>query len=344
MTRSKEAHAIEVEDKWYNDWVEKNVPDMEGKVAVITGSNSGIGFWAASALAGKGCTVVLACRTEEKAEAAKKEILEKFPDAKIDFIPLDNMDFASVRAFAETFHEKYDRLDVLANNAGVMALPLKESKDGYDIQIQTNHLSHFLLTSLLWEKLVSTEGQGRVIQVSSASHKLGNPRFDRNKLKTGSYNFGNGLLWNFFMPVVFKFKPKGNWLRYGVSKLCNVLFFRELERKIKEKDLESKVISVACHPGVSTTGLQGAAGDSMPQSFLEMNKDNIQSAADGSLPLLMACAGKHVANGDYLGPSGKDEYSGPPTKVQTAKNGQDVKMAKELWEFSEEAVGSKFTI
>jgi NAD(P)-dependent dehydrogenase (short-subunit alcohol dehydrogenase family) len=137
MTRSGEsAHGVTVENQWYDEWIKEKIPDISDKVAVITGSNSGTGFWAANALASKGCTVVLACRNESKANAARDEILERFPEAKIDCIVLDNMDLSTVRSFAETFNSKYDRLDYLLNNAGIMAQALIKSKDGFDIQFQ----------------------------------------------------------------------------------------------------------------------------------------------------------------------------------------------------------------
>jgi len=306
MTRSDEAnHGVVVENQWYDDWVETNVPDLTGKVAIITGSNSGTGFWTANALANKGCTVVLACRNAQKAEAAKQEIMERFPSAKIDVIGvLDNMDLSTVRAFAEAFNKKYDRLDLLLNNAGIMAQPKIESKDGYDIQFQTNHLSHFLLTKLLWTKLVETPGESRVVQHSSSAHDLGSPRFDSFKVNDPTYDWGflgiNSLLWNVMLPIM-GLKPVDNWMRYGSSKLCNVLFAKELARKIEASSTTSSVLSLACHPGYANTNLQNAAKDSMT-NWEKMNSGNAQSAADGSLPLLMAAVGSGLKQGDYTGP------------------------------------------
>lgn len=134
--RSGEAdHGVTVENQWYDDWI-KTMPDLTGKVAIVTGGNSGTGFWAAAALAGKGCQVVLACRSESKATAAKDEIVGLYPKAKVAVLVMDNMDLSTVRSFAKAFNQKYDRLDFLLNNAGIMAQPLIQSKDGFDIQFQ----------------------------------------------------------------------------------------------------------------------------------------------------------------------------------------------------------------
>ena len=259
MRSGETEHGVTVENQWYDDWVKDKIPDQSGKVAIITGSNSGTGFWAANALASKGCTVILACRNESKAKAAKDEIVERFPDAKIDCIVMDNMDLSTVRSFAETFNSKYDRLDYLLNNAGIMAQPLIKSKDGFDIQFQTNHLAHFLLTELLWEKMINTPGQTRIVNHSSGAHHMGSPIFDKNNMEDPGYNLGilglNAVLWNVALPLM-GLKPKDNWKRYGVSKLCNVLFTKELTRKIKAKDgLEDKIIATACHPGYANTNL-----------------------------------------------------------------------------------------
>ena len=345
-SRSGEAsHGVVVANQWYDDWI-KDIPDLTGKVAIVTGGNSGTGFWAASALAGKGCTVVLACRSEAKATAAKKEILEYYPNAKVDVIVMDNMDFGSVTTFAAAFDKKYDRLDYLLNNAGIMAQPLIKSKDGFDIQFQTNHLAHFLLTELLWDKMLKTPGQSRVINHSSGAHALGSPAFDKNKMEYPSYSWGilgiNVFLWNVVLPFM-GLKPIDNWKRYGVSKLCNVLFTKQLQAKIDEKNLSDKIIAVACHPGYANTNLQNVAKDSM-SNWEKMNSGNAQSAADGSLPLLLSTIGKDIKGGDYCEPSGTQHMSGTPMVGAVGGNGNNVAMAKELWDYSEECVGAKFEV
>ncbi|CAB9503160.1 Short-chain dehydrogenase TIC 32, chloroplastic [Seminavis robusta] len=346
-SRSGEAdHGVSVENQWYDDWVKENIPDLSGKVAIVTGGNSGTGFWAASALAGKGCTVVLACRNEAKANAAKDEIIGYHPEAKMDVIVMDNMDLSTVKSFAETFNGKYDRLDFLLNNAGIMAQPLIKSKDGHDIQFQTNHLAHFLLTQLLWEKMLNTEGESRIVNHSSGAHKMGSPAFDKNNMENPSYSWGilgfNALLWHGMLPLM-GMKPLDNWKRYGTSKLCNVLFTKELDRKIQEKSLAEKVICVACHPGYANTNLQNVAKDSM-NNWEKMNSGNAQSAADGSLPLLLCTVGKDVKGGDYCEPSLATNFKGPPIVGKVGGNGNNAEMAKELWSYSEEILDTTFSV
>ncbi|KAG7354332.1 short chain dehydrogenase [Nitzschia inconspicua] len=344
--RSGEAdHGIVVENQWYDDWI-KDILDLTGKVAIVTGGNSGTGFWAASALAGKGCTVILACRNTEKAEAAKKEIVGYYPTALVDVIQMDNMDLSTVKSFAETFDKKYDRLDYLLNNAGIMAQPLIKSKDGFDIQFQTNHLAHFYLTQLLWDKMVTTPGQSRVVNHSSGAHAMGGPVFDKTKMDYPTYSWGflgiNVLLWNVLVPV-FGLTQVDNWKRYGVSKLCNVLFTKELEARIEEKGLTDKVIAVACHPGYANTNLQNVAKESM-SNWEKMNAGNSQSAADGSLPLLMATVGTSIKGGDYCEPGGFQHIKGPPMVGAVGGNGNDSKMAKELWSYSEDCLKIQFDV
>jgi NAD(P)-dependent dehydrogenase (short-subunit alcohol dehydrogenase family) len=344
--RSGEAsHGVVVPNQWYDDWIKENMPDLSGKVAIVTGSNSGTGFWAASALAGKGCTVILACRSEEKATAAKAEIVNYYPEAKVDVIVMDNMDLPTVKSFAQAFNSKYDRLDFLLNNAGIMAQPLIKSKDGFDVQFQTNHLAHFLLTQLLWDKMVQTEGQSRIVNHSSGAHKHGGAVFDKNKMDYPTYSWGmlgiNAVIWK-VLPLM-GIKPVDNWMRYAVSKLCNVLFTKSLSDKIEEKGLGDKIIAVACHPGYANTNLQNVAKDSM-SNWEKINAGNAQSAADGSLPLLLCTVGKDIQSNDYCEPSISLNVKGPPIVGKVGGNGNNVKMAKELWSFSEECLKTSFTI
>jgi len=348
-SRSGEAdHGVTVANQWYDEWIQQNIPDLTGKVAIVTGGNSGTGFWAASALAGQNCTVVLACRNPAKAKAAQEEILGYHPQAKVDAdIAMDNMDLSTVKSFAEAFNKKYDRLDYLINNAGIMAQPLIQSKDGFDIQFQTNHLAHFMLTQLLWDKMIKTEGQSRVVNHSSGAHALGGPVFDSTKMDHPTYSWGvlgiNPVLWYVLLPAM-GLKPVENWLRYGVSKLCNVLFTKELQAQIEAKGLSEKVIAVACHPGHANTNLQNVAKDSM-SNWEKLNADGAQSAADGSLPLLMSTVGPKVQGGDYCEPSvGAMHTKGPPMVGAVGGNGNDAKMAKSLWDYSEECIKSKFEV
>lgn len=272
----------------------------------------------------------------------QSEILKRFPQAKQTFIPLDNNSFQSVRAFAKVFHEKFDRLDMLLNNAGIMGQPWTITKDGFDIQLQTNHLSHFLLTKLLWDKMVNTPGQSRVVQQASEGHKIGKLQFNPNRLKNPGCN--PGLLGSnyLYLNTIGRFMGfTANWKRYSVSKLANILFMRDLQHKISSKNIEGNVISLACHPGWAITNLANSSTGKLGK-YLKNNSQKGQSAADGSLPLLMAAVGKRVENGDYWGP--ENGLTGAPKKDKIGGNGNEARMAKTLWNFSEKAVKEKFDI
>jgi len=281
-----------------------------------------------------------------KAQNAKDEIVQYYPKANVDIIILDNMDFRSVRNFVNEFDKKYDRLDYLLNNAGIMAQPYELSKDGHDIQFQTNHLSHFLLTKLLWEKILMTPGQSRIVQHSSVAHKIASPIFDRYHMQYPKFRYGwfgiNILLVYIVFPIM-GMKPKYRWLRYGVSKLSNILFMKELKYGIEKRNIRDRVISVACHPGFANTNLQYVARDSMPSYWKRINFIGSQSAADGSLPLLMATIGKHVKNGDFVGPA-RGGLKGLPRIEKVGGNGNDAKMSKSLWEYSEDCIEEKFIV
>lgn len=357
MSRSAEQEVWEVETKWYKDWVETNIPDLSGKVAIVTGANSGIGFWVTFALASKGCEVILACRDIEKGAAARNAILEMHNEAKgrddplldlrerkevkIHAMLLDLMDFESVKAFCTEFTEQYDFLDYLVNNAGVMALPEEKSVDGFDIQMQTNHLGHFLLTKLLWQRLVESPGRSRVVQHSCMAHSVNNPKFDSDKYPHygGGFNIFGRMLGN-----IYGYRPFDQWMRYGVTKLANLLFMRELQRKIDEKALTETIISVAAHGGLAATNLQISSQDHLPRNWKRNISKQGQSAADGSLPLLMAICGENIQNGDFVGPGGTRELTGPPQKTKTNGHSDNEEQAEDLWDYSEDCVKEAFNV
>ena len=209
-------------------------------MVVVTGGNSGSGFEAALALAGKNAQVILAVRSVEKGEAAAERIRQQYPRAQVIVMALDLSDLSSVRAFAQNFLKLYERLDVLINNAGVMALPQRKTADGFEMQFGTNHLGHFALTGLLISALKKTSN-ARVVTVSSGAHTFGDIHFD-------------DLQWE---------KKYQAWGAYGQSKLANLLFAYELQRRLEAAG--SKVLSVGCHPGYASTNLQ-AAGPQMEGS------------------------------------------------------------------------------
>ncbi len=332
--------------KVYHDAI-RSMPDAKHIHALITGANAGLGFHAATALARKGAHVILACRSMEKARDAKKRIEESIAALnddtcaapRIDVQSLDLTSFNSVRRCAASLRERLPRLDLLINNAGVMGVHKALTEDGFDIQMQVNHLSHFLLTHELLPLLAESPA-ARVVQHSSNAHWLGGPRFDVSRPDDGLFS---GL----FGGLLARFAPEttGQWSRYGVSKLCNALFCVELQRQLERAGLAHRIMSVAAHPGFAMSQLfqvAAAANPLMAATFGASVRIPIllgvaQSAADGCTPLLRAATGGDVRGGEYYGP----RYSafGEPVKESFRGFAQDEDMARELWRFSEEATG-----
>ncbi len=303
-------------------WTEANIPDLTGKTIVVTGANSGLGLETTRLLSRRGAHIIMACRTASKAEAAMRDVRDSNPDAALEFMPLDLADLASVRAFAEAFGAAHERLDVLLNNAGVMALPRTETVDGFEMQIGTNHLGHFALTSLLMPKLLETKG-ARVVQVSSLMHKVGSMRFDDLHGRR-SYD---------------------KWRAYSQSKLANLLFFYELHRRLSATGAE--VLSLAAHPGYSSTNLQGAGpkmtGSKLGARFWALsNRVAAQPAWMGAMPSVFAAVGTPVTSGGFYGPEGIGQVRGYPVRVESNRASKDEAAGSRLWEMSVEATGESF--
>jgi len=300
-------------------WTHKNIADQQGKVVIVTGGNSGIGYEAGLALAEKNARVILAARSVDKGELAAKTIRQTYPVADVSVMALNLADLKSVRSFAETFHAKYKTLDILINNAGVMALPARKTADGFEMQFGTNHLGHFALTGLLLPVLNATPN-ARVVTVSSGVHTAGDIHFD-------------DLQWT---------KKYDRWGAYAQSKLANLLFAYELQRRFAGSNI--KTISVGCHPGYAATNLQ-SAGPQMEGSVskqLMMNVGNFllaQSQKMGALPTLFAAAAPEVNGCDYIGPTGLGGIRGYPDKVNSNDKSYDEALAKRLWTVSEELTG-----
>jgi NAD(P)-dependent dehydrogenase (short-subunit alcohol dehydrogenase family) len=300
---------------------------MKSKRVIITGANSGLGKESAFALAKLGAEIVLAVRDTNKGQSVKNQILNQTPSAVIEVAALDLMDLDSVRKFAASQSTK--PIDVLLNNAGIMAVPFEKTKDGFESQMGTNHLGHFLLTELLFDA-ISEGSNPRIVNVSSSAHRLG-------KLKTGDVNELNVSKENY-----------SPWTVYGNSKLANLLFTNELVRRLKL--VNSNITVAVAHPGYANTNLQlvAATKRSGIRKSVELAVTKLmniilgQSAANGALPQIAACTWVDIQSGDYLGPRGLFESRGKPKKVKMNKAAQDIELAKRVWRTSEELLGVTF--
>ncbi len=300
------------------DWRPERLPRLAGRRYLITGGNSGIGLEAAKMLAAAGGDVIIACRNAEKAAAAAEEI-DACGAGRVDTVVLDLSSLASVRAASEEIHRRWDRLDVLVNNAGIMQPPKTTTADGYELQFATNHLGHFLLAGLLYD-LVARAG-GRIVTVSSIAHRLGRMNFDD---LMGEKKFNTSLA-------------------YGQSKLANLMFALELDRRLKAAG--SPVASIACHPGYSDTALQSTG----PKGLLNLlykvlNPLVAQPAYDGAIPTVLAAAGEEAEGGHYYGPTKFGEARGPVGDARIARQARDERVAKRLWEESERLVGFQWEL
>ncbi len=301
-------------------WTAERIPDQVGRTAVVTGANSGLGLVTAKVLARAGARVVLACRNTAKGEAARREIEAAAPGAQLELEELDLSSLDSVRAFAERFRGGHDGLDLLINNAGVMATPRRRTADGFELQFGTNHLGHFALTGLLIGSMEGTE-DARVVTLSSTAHKTGRIAFD---------NLGGEH--RYF-----------RWRAYGQSKLANLLFALELERRLRAAD--STVKSLAAHPGYAATNLQSAGPPRLDRVVMSVsNRVIAQTDEMGALPTLYAATEPGLAGGTYVGPDGFAEQRGHPQPVTPNKAARDKQVARRLWEVSEEMTGVRFEL
>lgn len=295
-----------------------NIPSQKGRIAIVTGSNTGLGFETAKALAEKEATVILACRNLQKAEAAKTEIIKAVPNAKLDIIQIDLSKLASVRQFAREFLAKYTQLDLLINNAGVMTPPYSKTEDGFELQFGANHLGHFLLTGLLLDTILATPNS-RIVALSSIAHKRGNIQFE-------------DLQWE---------KKYAKIPAYAQSKLANLMFAFELNRRLSTKDGHSS-IAVAAHPGVSNTELARHFPKLLVALLTPLLSFMIHPPHRGALPSLMAALDPSVKGGEYFGPQGYREMKGDPGRAESTQLANDQEIAKRLWKVSEELTGINY--
>ncbi len=289
-------------------WTAQDLPSLDGRTAVITGANSGLGLVTARLLGGAGARVVLAVRDVAKGERAAASI-----EGASEVRQLDLADLASVRAFAESWNEP---LDVLINNAGIMAVPKARTADGFEAQIGTNHLGHFALTNLLLPHVGD-----RVVTVSSGAHRMGSIRLDDLNWEQGRYE---------------------RWRAYGQSKLANLLFTSELQRRLE--DAGSDVRALAAHPGYASTNLQSHTGSRLQHALMVVgNRLLAQSDEMGALPSAYA-ATQDVPGNSYVGPDGIAEQRGHPKLVGRSGAARDAETARRLWDLSEQLTGVSFPL
>jgi NAD(P)-dependent dehydrogenase (short-subunit alcohol dehydrogenase family) len=300
-------------------WTAADVPDQEGRVAVITGANTGIGYQAAAVLAGKGAHVVLAVRNTDKGRAAAERIHASAPHADVTVRELDLTSLDSIRAASDELRADYPRIDLLINNAGVMMTPKGVTKDGFELQFGTNHLGHFALTGQLLDNLLPVEGS-RVVTISSGAHRMGRIDFDDLQSERG-YN---------------------RITAYGQSKLANLLFTYELDRRLSAKG--APTIAVAAHPGGSNTELTRNLWP-VARGPVKLVWGLIsQTPGMGALPTLRAATDPEVRGGQYFGPDGIGEQRGHPQLVGSTARARDESVARRLWTVSEELTGVTFPV
>ncbi len=304
-------------------WTAEQMPPQAGKTALITGANSGIGYQAGLQLARQGAHVLLGCRNEAKGRGALDRLLRQAPGASAEVVNLDMASLASIRAFAAAFLGRGIALDLLINNAGVMALPERElTEDGFERQFGTNHLGHFALTGLLLPALLASPAP-RVVTVASLAHRTGKIEFD-NLQSERSY------------------KGKG-WEAYNASKLANILFAKELDRRARAA--HSCLLSLAVHPGVSTTSIFANGPGEMSLKAIAVKvlaPVLMQNDEAGALPTLYAATSPDAHGGEYIGPDGFGELKGSPVVVQPRPQALDVAIGERLWAVSEELTGVKY--
>jgi len=295
-------------------WNAENILSQKGRIVIVTGSSSGIGYETARVLANKQASVIIAVRNLDKGNKALAKIIQQNKDADVQVMELDLANLASVKNFAENFQKNYSRLDLLINNAGVMIPPYAKTTDGFELQFGTNHLGHFALTGQLLKLLISTQGS-RIVNVSSGAHNFGKIDFDDLNWEKRNY---------------------AQWTAYGDSKLANLYFTYELDRKLKDQGI--KTVVTASHPGWTATELQRTGGNVMKY----LNGIFAQDITMGALPTLRAAIEEGLKGAEYFGPNGFMEIGGYPVQVESNELSKDRAIAQKLWEVSEQLTSVKF--
>jgi len=305
-------------------WTTDDMPDQRGRVALVTGANSGLGLEATKALAAKGAHVIMACRNVEKARGVREEIEKSVPGASLEVVELDLAALASIREVAAGVLSGHERIDLLFNNAGIMAVPRRETRDGFEWQFGVNHLGHFALTGLLLPRLLTT-AKSRIVTMSSVARTMGKINFEDLNRQSG-YN---------------------RWDAYGQSKKANELFAFELQRRLAESG--AGTISVAAHPGLSNTNLQSTStteNDSVAERWVYAMAMPLisQSPLMGALPELYAGTSPDVHGGELIGPDGFMAMRGYPVVEAKAQKEYDRAVAERLWDVSIELTGVDYAV
>ncbi|MDE0606835.1 MAG: SDR family NAD(P)-dependent oxidoreductase [Acidimicrobiaceae bacterium] len=299
-------------------WTAEDIGDQTGRVAIVTGANSGLGLETARVLAGRGASVVLAVRDLDKGEQAVDDIRSDHPSAQIELQQLDLASLDSVRSASEEILSRFERLDLLINNAGVMYTPRQQTADGFEMQFGTNHLGHFALTGRLLERLLAVEGS-RVVTVSSVGHRI-----------LSRLDFGDLQAERRYRRVP----------AYGRSKLANLMFTYELQRRLVASGAQT--VALAAHPGGSSTELgRHIPGARIAEPLLGALA---QSAAMGALPTLRAATDPAAEGGQYYGPDGFMETRGHPVLVASSDRSHDTGAQQQLWQASEELTAVRFPV
>lgn len=311
-----------------SSWTVEHLPDCSDKTVIVTGANSGLGFEATKAFAANGATVMMACRSTDRGTQAAAEIRQSVdhPDLELDVQQCDLASLRSIDGFASTMGEEYPPIDILCNNAGVMAIPRQETEDGFEKQLGVNHLGHFALTGRLLDRLLETDGESRIVTHSSGAHTAGQIDFE-DLHRTQSY---------------------GKWDAYGQSKLANLLFAYELQRRLDAAGI-TDTISVACHPGYAATNLQyrgpKESGSALRLGVMKAANALVgQPAEQGVLPLLYAATAPTAAGGEYYGPGGLLNMRGAPEQQTSSDASYDEATAARLWEHSEELTDVRYGV
>jgi NAD(P)-dependent dehydrogenase (short-subunit alcohol dehydrogenase family) len=304
-------------------WTAAEVPDQSGRIAVVTGASGGLGLETASVLAQRGATVVLACRDMDKARRAADRLRVEAGPASVRVVRLDLASLASVREAAEEIRSSCPRLDLLINNAGVMAVPYRRTEDGYELTFATNHLGHFALAALVLGPLLATPG-ARIVTVSSIGHRQGEMHFD-------DLNFEHD------------YEP---WHAYWQSKLANLLFTYELQARLAAAGADA--IALAAHPGNSRTELWRTT-PRLTQTLYNPRLRMLtfwlaQSPELGALATLRAAVDPAARGGDYYGPPGRLQYTGYPARVESSARSHDLAAQRRLWEISEQLTGVSYPV